>query len=495
MKTSIRLISAALFLCILLSAFTACGGGTTPAQTTAQGQTAPAQTEPEETGPIRYEATYLPDKNYDGYNYRITDYEEYPLDTDEQSGNVINDAIYERNMLAEEKFKIKITHTSYPYSKYTDVGNLLLNSGRAQSDDGDLYYVVFANAYKGILEGAVPPASALPCIDMTQPWYFQALNKSLNVDGVALLAYNAFDKNPGGKGLVFNQRIISDIGLDSPYKLVDAGTWTYDRFYEYITKGGSDLDGDGQTGDADRYGFITSTDDYTDFIYYGAGMKLMDFSSGKPVINRDEKLFDMYQKAVRYLDENYTILDVFKAWGQKTESQTKGVQQFIGGHGMFIMAYTSTLIQLGDMEDDYGIVPYPKWTETQSQYYAGMDGSRIAVPCTASSDLERVSIVKEYLAVESLNVNYPAYYEISLKNRYVRDEDSVQMLEIITNAMTYDMGAALDYTAVRGPWMDCISSHSDAFASAVASNLPRAEQVIETLNENIAKLKELYGWK
>lgn len=487
-KTKLTALFFALLLCV--PTFTSCGGGDTPpAETTDQ---AAAETTPETEEETAYTADYLPDVTYDGYEYRIIEYEEYLLHQEEVTGSVIDDAIYQRNMLAEEKFDINITSTRYPYAKYPEVGNLLKQAGRAQTDDYDLYFVVFADAYAALIEGAMPPASSLPYTDPTKPWYYHAINEGMNIDGIMLMAYTAFDKNPGGKCLVFNKAILDDIGEEYPYQMVDDGTWTYDQFYRLIEKVGADMDGDGAVSEADMFGFITSTDDYTDFTYYGSGQKLVDFTGGQPVINQNEQLFDMYMKSSAYLGKNYVVLDVFKLFGQATESQTKGVEIFTAGHALFAQTYISNLVRLGDMEDDYGLVPYPKWTESQNQYYCGMDGSRIAVPCTGSADLERVCVIKEYLSVESLNINYPAYYEVSLKNRYVRDQESIRMMEIVTNGTTYDVGAAMDYNAVRGPWMNCLQKGDTSFASAVAANLSKAESVITKLNENVAKLKELY---
>ena len=88
-----------------------------------------------------------------------------------------------------------------------------------------------------------------------------------------------------------------------------------------------------------------------------------------------------------------------------------------------------------------------------------------------------------------MNIYYPAYYEISLKNRYVRDEDSIWMLEIITQANTYDVGAALDYNAIRGPWLECLQKGRNDFASVVAKKLPKAQKVIDKLLENIEEIK------
>ncbi len=487
----------ALLLALLLCApiFASCGSDTSPAETVGEavGEAAAApaaEAEPEEE--TSYTADYLPDVTYDGYEYRIIEYNEYPLHQEEVTGSVIDDAIYERNLLAEEKFDINITATQYPYANWSEVGSLLRQAGMAQTDDYDLYFVVFADAYTALTEGAVPPASSLPYTDPSQPWYYHAINEGMNINGIMLMAYTAFDKNPGGKCLVFNQAIFDDIGEEYPYQMVDNGTWTYDQFYTLIEKAAMDLDEDGKVSEADQFGFITSTDDYTDFTYYGSGLKLVDFSEGEPVINQNEQLFDMFLKSSEYLGRDYVVLDVYDFYGWVGDAQDKGVDVFTAGNAMFAQTNISNLVRLGDMEDDYGIVPYPKWTESQSQYYCGMDGSRISVPCTASADLERVCIIKEYLSVESLNINYPAYYEVSLKNRYVRDQDSIRMMEIVTNGTTYDVGAAMDYTGVRGPWMTCLENRDTAFASAVSANLTKAQAVLKKLNRNIDKLKELY---
>ncbi len=482
----------ALFLALLLcvSGLASCGGEDTAAPE-AEGETI-AETVAETEEETAYAADYLPDVTYEGYEYRIIEYEEYLLHQEELTGSVIDDAIYQRNMLAEERFDINITSTRYPYAKYGEVGKLLKQAGRAQTDDYDLYFVVFADAYSALIEGAMPPASSLPYTDPTRPWYYHAINEGMSIDGIMLMAYTAFDKNPGGKCLVFNQAILDDLGEEYPYQMVKDGKWTYDQFYALIEKTGSDADGDGTVSEADTFGFITSTDDYTDFTYYGSGLKLVDFSGEKPVINQNEQLFDMFLKSSAYLTKDYVVLDVYDFYGWTGDAQSKGLDIFTSGNALFAQTNISNLVRLGDMEDNYGLVPYPKWTESQSQYYCGMDGSRIAVPCTGSADLERVCVIKEYLSVESLNINYPAYYEVSLKNRYVRDEESIRMMEIITNATTYDMGCAMDYTAVRGPWMTCLQKNDTSFASAVAANLSKAENVITKLNENTAKLKELY---
>lgn len=489
MKTTIKVICVIAAVCIALIV-TACGSGAEKKETTAE-SAAPTETVGEETS--YYHADYLPDVNYDGYVYRIYAYDEYPADEPDITGNIISDAIYERNRLVEERYGITIKETRYPYASYGDVTNLLIKSGLSQSDDGDLYTVVFSGAYNAITQGCVPPASYLPVADLSQPWYLKSINDGMEIEGVTLVAYNAFDKNPGGKFLLFNKGIIENLSLDDPYSSVGSGSWIYDKLYGMSLDAISDLNGDGVMTEGDRFGMISAPDDITDLAYYGSGLKLVDFSSGSPVVSQNELLFDLFMKASNYVSTDGFMFDVMAAYGASADSPFKGVRLFESGGSLFIMAYTSTLPTLGNMEDDYGILPYPKASENQEKYYCGIDGSRIAVPSTASVDLERVCVIKEALAVESMNINYPAYYDVSIKDRYIRDEESLDMLEIITAGTTYDVGCALDYEAIRGPWLKTLNDGKTDFASSVAKNLPRAQKVLDKLIENIELIKTIYG--
>lgn len=486
-----RTLSASVLLCALIAA-SACGSEAA-AEPTDTKAAAPAQETAAETEQTSYHADYLPEVSYGGYAFRLVGYDEYPGDIETETGNLINDAVYSRNRTVEERYDVKITEKKYSYANFTDVYTSARQSGLAQSDDADLYNLVFSNAYSGVIEGIIPPASYLPVIDLSQPWYFHAMNDGLSINGVQLVAYTAFDRTPGGSCLLFNKKLMAELDLELPYALVDSGTWTYDAFYDMAKAGISDLDGDGKMTVADRWALAAPIDDITDFAYYGAGQKLVNFdSTGTPYVSQEEVLFDMFAKALDRISADGFFLNVSAVKGAPAGTSYTSYQLFSEGHSLFAITRTSALVQLGDMADDYGVLPYPKWTEDQKMHYNAPDGSRIMVPLASSADLERVCVIKEALAVESLNINYPAYYEVSLKNRYVRDEDSVRMLDIITSGVTYDVGCAMDYNAIRGPWLNCMEKGKNDFISAVTKNLSKAQKVIDKLLENTEEIKNLY---
>lgn len=486
-KTILRTTAFILVTAVYAALITACGGDT---YSDNNGNTAAAaRTEDTTAEDNVYRADYLPNADYEGCKYRIVAYDEYPADFEEATGNLINDAIYTRNRMIEERYNIDIVETSYPYAKYSDVNTLMTNAALAQSDDYDLYTLVIRNAYNGVLQGYAPAASYLPIADLTQPWYLTVLNDNLTINGVTLLAYTSFDKNPGGYCIIFNKRVLEEINLAEPYQAVDDGTWTYDVLYGMAVKAIADLDGDGSMTETDRFSFISEWDNMTDLAYRGSGYTLVDFTKDPPELSMDEQLFDMFNLFAEYSKNDGFMFNTFKAYGASEDSRIKGNKLFASGGSMFMVRGTNTLTTLGDMEDDYGITPFPKWTEQQEHYYSGIDGSRIAIPLYCSGDLEKVCVIKEALAVESLNINHPVYYETALKYRYVRDEDSIRVLEIITNSNNIDIGCSFWYDIVREPWQTCLESGNANFSSAVEKNISKAQQAIDELIDTIDTLK------
>ena len=96
---------------------------------------------------------------------------------------------------------------------------------------------------------------------------------------------------------------------------------------------------------------------------------------------------------------------------------------------------------LRDFETDYGIIPYPKWDEKQEEYYTMVDGGHegIAIPVSVA-DPDFVGTITEALNAESYKRTIPVYYDIVLKTKGSRDEESVTMLDMIFDGRIFDFG-------------------------------------------------------
>ncbi len=481
-----RILACLLTALLLLPTVTSCSGGTT--ETTATTDTTPTDSTAE-TESTLYVADYLPNVTYDGYEYRIYDYEEWPAHIDEPSGNIIDDAIYKRNIEIEEKYDITFTTNRRPFTLYEEVGTMVRNSAMAQSDDFDLACSSQRNGYNHVLAGECPAGSQMLYTDLTKPWHSQVMTESLTINGVTILDYTAMEVKPGGYGIIFNKKLIEDFGMDDPYGLVDEGKWVYDTFYSMAEDVILDLDGDGKMTVNDRYGIIGEWDRFVEVTYRGSGLKMVEMENGIPTISMSEDLIDVFTRFVQYRDITGAVFDTFKQFGTAEASRDEGYGMFKQGQALFIVGGPSRLTTMGDMEDDYGIVPYPKWSEDQEIYYSAIDGGNIYLPLSCATDLERVCVIKEALAVGSLNYYYPAYYEDAVQNRYVRDTESIRMLEIITNGIYMDLGTSIWWDIIRAPWQTCIEQNKTDFASAVAKNESKGQKAIDDLLEAIDFIK------
>ena len=122
------------------------------------------------------------------------------------------------------------------------------------------------------------------------------------------------------------------------------------------------------------------------------------------------------------------------------------------------------------MKSDFGNAPAPKLDETQESYKSRViDGWLKVVPNT-NKDLFTTSLIMEALAVESKNYVYGPYYKQALQGRYTRDDEgkSNEMLDLIFNTRTQDLGDTAWKSSVSTIFMSCFARKSATFASDAA---------------------------
>ena len=97
------------------------------------------------------------------------------------------------------------------------------------------------------------------------------------------------------------------------------------------------------------------------------------------------------------------------------------------------------------MEEDFGIIPFPKYSAVQEAYYTHVDGHAplMILPKTLTNP-ENAGIVLEALACESNKTVVPAVCEIVLRSKYARDEASQRMLDLILAGRVYTFGYMYD---------------------------------------------------
>jgi hypothetical protein len=97
-----------------------------------------------------------------------------------------------------------------------------------------------------------------------------------------------------------------------------------------------------------------------------------------------------------------------------------------------------------NMEQDFGVLPYPKYKREQPRYLTGsLDNySALAVPYTLLWDEERLRMtgaLLEALSAENCKTVKKPYYDEIVTHHNVTDGDSAEMIDLIMAGRVYDL--------------------------------------------------------
>ena len=105
----------------------------------------------------------------------------------------------------------------------------------------------------------------------------------------------------------------------------------------------------------------------------------------------------------------------------------------------------------------------------------------MAIP-VYNNNLEMTGKIIEGLAAESYKQLVPAYYEVALKTKYSRDEESVRMLDLIYEGVVYDFGllyAIPTFEIYQTLLVD--AKDAGTFASTIEKNQAKAEKKLQNI--------------
>ena len=433
--------TAFLLLTAMLASLAACGGeGAAVDTTAASGGDTTAETATDRP------ASGLPEADFNGESFTFLNgntaewMTTYVVTAEEENGDTVNDAIYKRNGVVEDKYNVVIEEISTK-SVRADV-----TAAIASGDTSfDVALMVSADANTITLEGGALDYSAIPHVNVENDWWIEGSVKDFSIGNRVYFAISQFDTThyDGVRTFFFNKNLADKYNLESPYQLVRDGKWTLDKFLELGMKVAQDLNGDSQWGAGDQFGYTSYNNIGGQTLMTGVGVfpslgkdkddHLMVTMSSEENINKLITLTDMLAKNDGFLNPG----------GENSNSG--GVADFTGGRVMFYNETLSNIGQLRDMKDDFGIIPAPKWNEAQPEYYSlGGNPYFMLVPIT-SPDLEKTGLLMEALAYDSMGIIDVAFYDTFLSVKVTRDEESPKMLDIIFSNLTYYHPVARSY--------------------------------------------------
>jgi len=382
----------------------------------------------------------LPDVKYDGYEFRVlnTPSSEMRADTtiyaEEETGDGVNDAVYKRNRLVEARFDIEIKEIVVGRGAISQRATTSIRSG---ADDYDLImYSIDEGA--GIAQNNMAvDYNEIPYVNLTQSWWDSDMMRDLVIGGHNYFVTGAFSLAHYGKtqGIFFNKQLLQDLALDSPYGIVNAGKWTFDKFHEMAKGASKDLDGDGVFTDKDQYGFMAWPWIYGNAFIAGAGQQMVSKDENDMhVFNlNNEKFIQVFQKLMGIMHDENMLYD------QGGGGDFDYAPMFVNDQSLFFSSNMHSAVSFRGMETDFGIIPLPKYDENQNGYHTYVFPPPVMLVPTTSFDLNRTGMILEALCYESTDTVVKAYYDDLLKTKISRDDDSEAMLDIIFRNRIYSV--------------------------------------------------------
>ncbi|MDD4774744.1 MAG: hypothetical protein PHZ09_14270 [Eubacteriales bacterium] len=422
----------------------------------------------------------IPVEDFDGYTYTFftvdksqTKLMNLSFVAESMDGEAVNDALYTRNNRIAERYNIEITEETLNQWNLADA---VKRSADAGDDVYNLVSFTLLFMVPQAMGGYYLDLNNIQSLDLSQPYWDNSVNESVTLRNHQYFA--AGDISIYYKGNIwvyfFNKKMVNDLSLDDPYDLVNGGRWTADTHMTMTKTAVMDLDGNSVLDDADQWGLVTHSSNYSELVYaFGEDFFVKD-ENDIPVLSMDTPSFSDVFNTILNLNYSETIQPA-------AYKNTAYTDIFYNNRSLFmaeILAVAEAMRSIDELE--FGIIPLPKYNEAQEHYISSSHPTShlAAIPVTVC-DPERTGLITEALAGESTDTLTEAYYENVVKYKLTRDEESIAMLDLILANCTVDISAGLDIGGVVGEFVSMCSRNADNLQSMLSSRADRVAADIE----------------
>ena len=414
----------------------------------------------------------------------------HEIAADEDATELVNEAVYKRNLEVEERLEleeINIMDIPGHYEVHADFVNTFRNSILAATGTFDIimsqqdYMADPGNfeLYTNFLK--------LPYVgeNLDAAYYYQDVNNTAMVNDTLyfLLGDYSLTYWESTYVLYFNKTMAENHNIGDIYGLVKDGSWTFDKMKEMAKGVWSDLNGDLWPGVEDSFGYVSEINNSTDAFAAHFDIPLTGRDeNGDIVFNVDQgKMVSILEKFIEFKQTDDVWMTMVGS--AETLDQNPVDKIFREGRSLFYHAMLNRAQDFRGMETDFGIVPYPKWNEEQEGYYThSQDGYSVAVVPIDVKNPELCGAAVDLLSALSNKMVIPAYYDMALRDKYARDDESGEMLDIIREGFKMDFAyyyqGAMDS---GGHFRNLINQNNSNFVSYYSINQKGYERKLKQL--------------
>ncbi|MCI8387606.1 MAG: hypothetical protein HFE63_03980 [Clostridiales bacterium] len=486
-----RYLSIALLIAMLVG-ITSCGDVNQNENDTESNDTTP---DVSDTVKVEYEK---PDVNYNGDTVVIAAYNfhsgsgigRYDPLTVEEDGDLINDALAERNRKVEEELNIKLEILEMSWGDRSSIDKVYQMVMAGEQLDFAMQMECGINKMM-TTEGMLVDLTTIPTLDLTHSWW----NQNANAE------YTLFDKQYAAVGDIcffnigaplvtyYNKQIVEDLQLADMYELVESGKWTIDKMIELANAASYDLNGDSvMDPDNDRYGLAGEVDTLP-YMLISAGSKIAKNSNGDvSIVLNNERTVDICDKVASLLLDSNVTLHAQKLQDRYSDVYRHFTNKLMDNSLLFYSNQLLMALELRNMEADFGILPFPKYDEEQEDYISFANtwwSDHLVVP-NCGQDLERVGYVLDSMGYYSQQYVIPSFIDQTVIGKSVRDDESANIVRMILDNQVFDLGFVFNWSGIKDS-ISGIAGGGDNFSSMYAS---RESGVLTELSKTIENMSK-----
>ena len=363
------------------------------------------------------------------------------ITVDDLTGDVFNDAIYNRQVSVQDKFNVKIVEHNH-----IDVTPALIASVTANTSDYAFGFQIFNDEITLFSNHFCIGVSDMPVFDLSQPWWDQGAIEDLSINGKMYYGFSdmGFGHYDSNVLLYYNGKFLTDHHLTSPYDLYKEGKWTMDAMKEMMSAVASDENGDGKMSEADDItGLVGRMGHYMPMLA-ASNLSILDWDDENGTM-----IFDVMDEDVMALGDKIAeiILDKSISMPEKNTAQA----MFKQGQALFYSHVIGEYRNLRDQEDDYGLITWPTLRENMSGRMYTMSPEAYFIPADCP-DEERLATLIDAMNMYSYDYVIDDYVERSVIGKGARDQQSAEIIREHFYKRAFDLASAFGLSSPHSAW-------------------------------------------
>lgn len=401
-------------------------------------------------------------------------------------GDLLNDAVQKRNDAVENIYNVVLDVV-----KSDTINNDILLDCKSNLGSYDAIMPTLKSLSSLASQEYLYDLKSLESFDPNAPWYDKNCSDAFSISDQLYFTTGDITilNKVNSPSILFNKEMAKKYFPETDfYQLARDKQWTFDKLVECAKTVADISAADGGYSDDNQYGMVSS---YSDpFNFYGA--------SGELICGKDSDNLPVLQlgKTERSINLSKRLLEEFANanWLLYAEECEKPIWEtsfavFYEGRALFRPSGFSATTKLRKLSEiEFGVLPMPLMDDTQEKYNSYCttgETAGIAIPVCAPDPEFSAYMIESYSAWAKNTITV-AYYEVNLRYKDLRDDESEEMLDIIFDNIVYDIGECYNFGEYVTMFYNLTKERKSDVASGIATNKEKAENQIKQLIETYA---------